>query len=120
MADDMKEAGGVVTGLVTRSVEFGKGLIDAAQTENRAVVQRNAVGKVQELLVKLQKQRDYQARVAENIAFLERKIAALDTGEFATDAYGGIRWTEAELNEDRLSNPECFNCGANAQQPYRR
>lgn len=91
--------------------EFGSGLLKAAQEENRKVLQGQVIGKVQEILVHLQKQRDYKANVEANIVLLEAKAKAIEEGRFTLSPYGVITFTDDALNRSVVAMKECTNCG---------
>lgn len=102
----------IVTGLTTAGgKELGKGLIEAAQKQNREAFQSAVVGHVQTILVQLSKQRDYRASVDANIALLEAKARAIEAGEFTVSTYGAITFNDKALQEGVVSMRECTNCG---------
>jgi hypothetical protein len=110
----------IATGLVTTGKAFarelGSSLVEAAQAENRKVLQGQVLGKVQELLMQLQKQRRYLDSTQANIALLEQKVKAVEAGEFTVSSYGVIAYTDKALDKAVTSMVECVNCGHSARQ----
>lgn len=110
--DTQQPEADIVTGLTTiGNKEFGAGLLAAAQKENREALQRATVGKVQEVLVALSKQRDYMRQCEKNIAMLQAKVKAFEAGEFTVSTYGVITFNDKELEKGVVRMLECKNCG---------
>lgn len=102
----------IETGLQTiGGAAFGKGLIAAAQKQNREALQGAVVGKVQEILVHISKQRDYIAQSHKNVELLESQVRAIEAGEFSVSTYGVISFTDKELQVGEVRMTECPNCG---------
>lgn len=102
----------VETGLSTVGDKtFGKSLVAAAQAKNREAVGSAVVGKVQEILVHVQKQKDYIRQSEANVALLEQQIRAIEAGAFTVSVYGVITLNDKELNAGVVRMAECSNCG---------
>jgi hypothetical protein len=113
-AEATQQAQDITTGRETGleiSGSLGAGLIAAAQEANRVAMQSAAIGKVQELMTQLRKQRDYRQNADENIALLERKLAAVERGEIKVSPYGQITFLDAALQKATIGMAECVNCG---------
>lgn len=112
MADET-ETEGTETGLakiIPTDLEGGS-LIKAAQAENRKWLQKEVVQRVQELLHNLRVQRDYLESTKSNIALLEKKLAAIEAGEFAANLRGRITFSDSALQQEVIAMKECINCG---------
>lgn len=102
----------IVTGLTTTgSKKFGKSLIEEAQAKNREALKGAVVGKVQEILVHVTKQREYIAQSEKNVALLEAQIAAIEAGAFSVTPYGVITLHDEALQKGVVRMTECTNCG---------
>jgi hypothetical protein len=105
----VKEA---VTGLMrVGDKAFGSSLVKAAQQKNRENLEGQVVARVQDLLVHLQKQRDYRAQTDANIALLERKLHAIESGAFTLSPYGVLTFNDVGLERGVVAMAECTNCG---------
>lgn len=102
----------IVTGLTTTGTKkFGKSLIEQAQEKNREALQGAVVGKVQEILVHVTKQREYIAQSQKNVALLEDQVAAIEAGAFNVSPYGVITFHDEDLQKGVVKMAECTNCG---------
>lgn len=103
----------IETGLAVGDAKFGNFLLELAQEKNRESLQDTAVNSVRELLDKLQKQRNYLTQTEENIVFLQKKISAIQVGEFSFTDRGVLVLNDKQLNREHVGIGECSNCGYN-------
>jgi hypothetical protein len=102
----------IVTGLTTTGTKaLGKGLVEAAQEKNREAMQGAVVGKVQEILVHVQKQKDYIAQSEANVDLLEAAGPRDRAGEFTVSSTASSRSTTRTLRAGVVRMAECTNCG---------
>jgi len=91
--------------------EFGQALIQKAQEENKKTLEGQVVGHVGTIMMQLRKMHEYKENVDNNITLLQRKIQALNDGEFTLSPYGVITFNDKELQEAVIGLIECKNCG---------
>ena len=101
----------VETGMISVTKKLGASLLEEAQKANRKTLQDAVVGKVQDLLMRLTKQREYREQCDRNIALLEEKIAAIEAGAFELSPYGSITLSDKDLHAEEVHMAECVNCG---------
>ena len=101
----------VETGLELRRNQFRKALIHAAAEENREIFKKQLLGHVQEILMQIQKQRDYILNAENNVKILKAKIRAIENNEITVDNYGAITFKDVEVQRGVVFMKECKNCG---------
>lgn len=91
---------------------MGDALLDLAREANRVGQQSAVIGRIQELLVNIEKQKRYRQNADENIALLERKVAAVRAGAIKVSTYGNVlTFTDEALDKALVRMDECVNCG---------
>lgn len=96
--------------------EIGKALINKAQEENKKTLEGQVVGHVGTIMMQLRKMHEYKENVESNISLLQRKIQAVNDGEFTLSPYGVITFNDKELQEAVIGLIECKNCGYSANR----
>lgn len=100
------------TGLITKgNAELGKALLEAATKQNQQAAQSVVLSRVQEIMRELHQQRDYVEQAKQNIAILEGRLKAIESGDFAIERNGVMSFSDPEISKQVLLNADCPSCG---------
>ena len=91
--------------------EFGKVLLQAAAEKQRQAAQDSVIARVQELLTRIQNQKEYIKQCERNLELLQAKVKAIETGAFSIDSHGIVHLSDEQLNKEEVRMAECVNCG---------
>ena len=92
------------TALLTKSAELGKALLSEAEKKYNKHRQEIVLREVQRIMSARDEYKTKLEMAQDAVAFYERKLAALDAGEFEIapdmrDYAGGIKFNDDELNQ---------------------
>jgi hypothetical protein len=88
-----------VNALVIVGADMGKVLMDAANEQLRAELQKRAVGCVTDLMKAKSSTQALIDKWREQMAVIDLKLVAINQGEFGFDHHGKIVYKDSKLND---------------------